>query len=256
MPPLTYTGLDVITDALIEIGIIAPGDTPDGETGQWAFRKLNDLLDVWAARKVYVWSTIFTQYTLTPNHSPHTIGPNAADFNVAQRPVRVESCAVRLNMSGSFVDSPRLNIRDSEWWAGNSVKEITSSICTDLYYDAAWENGNLFFWPIVNQSLPILLETWQAISQLNAINDPIGGPSGPGTLPPAYRAAIKYTLAMMCCPGGGKDVSPALAEQARQANKAVFGNNSTPPRINTQDAGMPKGGARKPIFNWVSGQPW
>lgn len=255
MPPATYTGLDLVTGALIEVGMIAPGETPDGETGQWAFSVLNDLLDAWAARKAYVYSTNFVQYTLLPNHSPHTIGPTG-DFVVAQRPVRVESCAVRLNSSGSFIDSPRLNIRDAAWWAGNSVKQITSSICTDLYFDESWPNGNLWFWPVVNVSLPILLETWQAISQLNSINDPIGGPGGPDTLPPAYRAAIKYTLAEMLCPGGGKEVSPALAEKARLANKAVFGNNNEPPRIQSRDAGMARGGVRKPIFNWVSGQPW
>lgn len=250
-----YTALDIITDALIENGMLAPGETPDGETGQWAFRQLNDLLDVWAARKVYVYSTNFVQYTLTPNHSPHTIGPTG-DFVVPARPVRIENCAVRLNFSGSFVDAPRLRIRDADWWAGNSVKEITSTICTDLYYDNAWENGNLFFWPVVSVALPILLETWQAIAQLNAINDPIGGPAGPNTLPQAYRAAMKYTLAEMLCPGGEKEVHPMLAEKARAANKAVFGNNNAPPRIETRDAGMAKGGSRKPIFNWVSGMPW
>lgn len=254
--PLTYTGTDIITDAMIEIGMMAPGDSLDAESGQWAFRQLNNLLDVWAARKAYVYSTNFTQYTLTPNHSPHTIGPAPADFVVAQRPVRVESCAVRLGASGSFVDSPRLNIRDADWWAANSVKQITSSICTDLYYDNAWPNGGLYFWPIPNVALPVLLETWQAIAQLNAIGDPIGGPGGPSTLPPAYRAAIIFTLAEMLCPGAQKEASPILTAKVRDANKAVFGNNNPPPRISTQDAGMPKAGGKKANFNWVSGQPW
>lgn len=254
--PLTYTGLDLITDAMIEIGMIAPGDIVDAESGQWAFRQLNNLLDVWAARKAYVYSTNFTQYTLIPNHSPHTIGPTG-DFVVAQRPVRIESCAVRLNFSGSFVDSPRLNIRDADWWAANSVKEITSSICTDLYYDASWDNGNLYFWPIPNVALPVLLETWQAIAQLDAITDPIGGPGGADTLPQGYRAAIIFTLAQMLCPGAQKEASPELIAKVREANKAVFGNNNPPPRIATQDAGMPKKGAgKKANFNWVSGQPW
>jgi hypothetical protein len=255
MPALTYTALDIITAAMIEIGMLAPGEVPDGETGTWAFGELNNLLDVWAARKAYVYSTNFVQYALIPNKSPMTIGPTG-DFVVPQRPVRIESCAVRLNAPGSFVDAPRLNIRDADWWAANAVKQIVSSIPTDLYYDNAWENGNLFFWPIPNVALPILLETWQAIAQLQAINDPIGGPGGPSTLPPAYRAALTYTLAEMLCPGAEKELSPTTAGKATAANKAVFGNNFAPPRIATRDAGMPTGRRRRGGFNWASGQPW
>lgn len=255
MPALTYTALDIITAAMVEIGMLAPGEVPGGDSAQWAFSELNNLLDVWAARKAYVYSTNFVQYTAPPNTSPVTIGPTGI-FVVPQRPVRIESCAVRLNAPGSFVDAPRLKIRDADWWAANAVKQITSSICTDLYCDGSWPNAGLFFWPIPNVALPILLETWQAIAQLQAINDPIGGPTGPNTLPPAYRAALTYTLAEMLCPGAEKELSPTTAGKAQAANKAVFGNNNPPPRISTQDAGMAHGGRRKGRFNYVSGQPW
>jgi len=253
----TVTGLDILTDALIENGMLAPGEPVDGETGQWAFRSLNDLLNLWAARKAYVYSTNFTQYTVPANTAPVLLGPTGtAGFIVPQRPVRIESCAVRLNFSGGLVDAPRLRIQDAAWWAANSVKNITSTIPTDLYYDAAWENGGLYFWPIPNVNTLILLETWQAINELAAITDPIGGATGPNSLPQAYRAALKWSLAEALCPGGSKELHPVLAEKSRIANKAVFGNNAAAPKIATYDAGMARGRVRRPNFNWISGQPW
>jgi len=71
-PVIPYYASDIITDALIEIGAVAPGETPGNEESQWAFRKYNYLLDMWAARKNFVPYSNFNTYTLTPGLSPHT----------------------------------------------------------------------------------------------------------------------------------------------------------------------------------------
>src|ERR1035438_6868812 len=80
--PLIYTALDIVTDALIEVQICAPGETPDPDTGQWAFRKLNYLLDTWSTSKKYVYASTWGFYTLDSSlpvmpdgSSQATIGP-------------------------------------------------------------------------------------------------------------------------------------------------------------------------------------
>src|ERR1035437_7931772 len=96
--PLTYVVQDIIADALAEIGMLSPGESPDGETAQWAFRKINYLLDYWSAQKNYVYKKTFETYTLVPGLSPHTIGPApGATFQVRQRPVKIISAPVILN---------------------------------------------------------------------------------------------------------------------------------------------------------------
>ena len=57
--PLQYTALDICTDAAIEVGMISPGETLSDQTtdgGQWIFRKLNDLIDLFQAKQAYVYS--------------------------------------------------------------------------------------------------------------------------------------------------------------------------------------------------------
>jgi len=256
--PVGYTDLDIITDALIETGAVAPGEAPEPEVGQWAFRRLNDLLDEWGCQRKYVYSTSFELFTLVPGLSPHTIGPAAgATFSVPVRPVRLESAALILNtgtgQGAQIVDLP-INIRDATWWALNQVKAIETNVPTDVFYSPDWPNCSLFFWPVPNQQQQVRLQLWNQVYQADQITDPIGGlNTALFQLPPGYRAAVTSTLAEQLCPGLSKEPSPQLIEKARRQRVAVLGNNEKSPRISTQDFGMPKTGGKGGYFNWASG---
>lgn len=256
---LTYTAANICTDALIEIGAMAPGEQLQADEGQWAFAKLNYLIDEWAAKRIYVYSYAFNVYTLVAGLLPHTIGPSGnATFStgILPRPVRLESAAQLLNAGAPQgpVDLP-INIRDDAWWAANQVKQIQTNVVTDVYYDPTAPDGSLYFWPVPNTQNQVRLQFWQSVQSFLAITDPVGGPGGPGTLPPAYRAALMYTLAERLCPGAKLQVTPELARQALMARTALFGNNAKSPRMVTQDFGIPKAGrvGTRGDFNWVSG---
>lgn len=258
--PLAYRVLAIIIDAFIEIGQVAPGEQPSPEEAQWGFRKLNYRTDEWAALQAYVYSYAFTVYDVQPAISPVLIGPSVLaniSTNGKPRPVRIESAALLLNESSSVgvVDLP-LNIRDRQWWANNQVKQIQTDVPTDLFYDPTNPDGSLYFWPVLNVTGQLRLQTWETVSQFTSIQDPIGGPDGPGTLPQGYRNALMLTLAEDLCPGGNRPVPPSLAEKARKARAAIFGNNAKSPRMSTQDSGMPRAGQKsgtRSDFNWATG---
>lgn len=257
--PISYTTLDVITDALIEIGAVAPGEAPGGAEGQWAFRKLNYLVDEWQALERYVYSYQYNIYTLVAGLSPHTIGPSGtATFSTAPqpRPVRLESAALLLNVGSPTgpIDLP-MNIRDHDWWALNQVKNIQTNVPTDVYYDPTSPDGSLYFWPVPNSQQQVRLQFWQTVSQFTSITDPIGGPGGPGTLPQAYRAALMLTLAESLLPGSNRPAPATLEGRAIKARAAVFSNNAKSPRMHSNDSGMPKSGSTgvRGDFNWATG---
>lgn len=239
-------GSSIIKNALWEIQALDFDGTPSDAEYAFALSKMNDIIDQWAARSIMAWNLNFAVYTLVPNLSPHTIGPTGT-FVVTQRPVTVESASVVLTNSQPWVDVP-MNIRDDAWWAANDVKSLTSTIPTDLYYSPDWENGSLYFWPVPTTAYGVRLETWNVLSQLVTVDQPI-------SVPPAYRDALTMSLAVRLAPayGKGASLSPVTIEAARRALVALQGNNSKSPRITTAEAGQGNR-TRGSMFNWETGQ--
>lgn len=264
--PKDYYASDLVLDAAIEIGIVSPGneDNFPSEQANWIFRKLNYMLDIWAAKKAFVLNNNFQVFQLVPGLSPILIGPTGTapigmpdDLNwvLPQRPIAIESAALLLNDSTEEVDC-NINVRDDQWWAALQTKKITSTVPTDLYYSASWENGECNFWPVQNTSRNVRLQLREVLLQYNSITDPIGGPNTTkATLAPSYRAAMMHTLAEMIAPSFKVEVTPALQKAAVEARKAVFGNNNLAARVATRDYGVPRGSRSGGQWNYGFGGP-
>lgn len=241
----TVTALDLIKEALMEIGVYSQGETPSAADAAFGLSKLNRALDSWNAKKLNLYNVEFNSYTLVPSLQPHTIGPTGATFTVAQRPVRIENAAIILTTSSPSVRCP-LNIRNDDWWANLRVRDILTTLPTDLYYSPSWPNGSLFLWPVPTTAYGIELETWTALGQIANLTTPI-------SLPPGYQDAITYTLALTLCPAFAKQPDPILEVAWQKAMQIIQSVNSTAPLMSTRDFGMPKAGPVTPYFNYLTG---
>jgi hypothetical protein len=239
--PLTTRA--VITQSLQDLGILAANEALSASDADFALQKLARLIDNWNAEREAVYVDRFETFTLTPSLSPHTIGPTAATWTATQRPVSIE--AANLILPGSPAVRTTINLRDVQWYEGQSVPDLETTIPTDLYYAPTWPNGSLYFWPIPTAAYDVELQTRIVLAEL-ALDDTF-------TMPPGYRDAITLTLAEELAPSYGQQIPERLALSAQQARARIFANNDQPRRISTADAGMPSGGGKGSYFNYRSG---
>lgn len=205
---------------------------------------LNQLVNYWAARDCYAWTTTFVTYTLSPGHQPHLIGPGltAPDFAASIRPTAIDSASILFGNQPQ-PDTP-LRLRDNAWWAGNQNKGTQSTLPTDLYYEADFPNGQLWFWPIPTVANKVRLEGNVVLQEFATLDDVFIAPQ-------AYQAAVTLTLAEELCDIWELPTPANLPRRALKARDALQSNNNLAPRIASADFGTfssPSGD-----FNYMTG---
>lgn len=242
---------------LLELGAIAAGDDIPAYLIQLTKTRLNQVADLWNARSLLAFNKTFSNYTLTPNHQPHLIGPglHSPDFAVAAgtgggsgasvRPVKIYGCSIVLNNVTPSVSVP-INVRDDDWWHNQRVKSLSSTIPTDVYYSPDFPNGSLFFWPVPSVAFGVELETRVPIAQCD-VNDTV-------SLPPGYELGLTLSTAeemLSLIPVAGRQDGVLIARAAR-ARGIIVGANSAAPTMATRDHGIAPG--KSDGFNYYTGQ--
>ena len=244
---ITVTAQSVIVAALQEIEALSPGEQPSIEDSAWVLQKLQRLIDEYNAREPMVYSVNFQVFTLPIDTQPITIGPGAA-FDINQRPVSIESASLILNNGtpGSNDVEVPLNIRDADWWAGQAIKGLQSTLPTDLYYNPAWPDGQIYLWPVPTAVNQLRLQLRGVLGQITSYSQSF-------SMPPAYWNAILYRLAVSLCPSFGKQAGPDLLREEARALKAVEGNNISSPRLFSDSPSQSSTSRSRPDFNFLTG---
>lgn len=240
---ITVKAADILNAAMREIGALATGEQPSIGDSADVLQKLQRLIDRFNAREPMVYNVNFTRFTLPVATQPVTIGPSG-DFDANQRPVKIYSCGLILTGTDPEVEIP-VNIRDQAWWANNRVKNLESTLPTDLYYSPDWALGQCFFWPIPTQANDVRLETRLVLTEVRDYNASF-------SMPPGYWDALVYSLAESIGPMFERPISADLLRLKAAAIKAIQVNNIASPRGHTGDAGMPGIGVRG-NFDYYSG---
>lgn len=241
---ISVTALQIINAALSEIGALAAGETASSNDQAWVLQKLQRLIDQYNARDVMIYTTTFAPFTIQANLSPHTIGPTGT-FVVNQRPRKIPSIGLVLQSGGSQVEIP-LYPRDRDWWAGQTIKNLNSTIPTDYYYEPDWPNGSIYFWPVPNAVNGVLIQSSLVLSEITAFDQTF-------SLPPGYWDAVVYPLAISLCPSFERQASQELIAGARQAVKAIQESNIQSPRLASDAPSQSGRNNARPDFSFLTG---
>jgi hypothetical protein len=243
----TQTGLDLITDALVEIGAYAAGDTPSTADQATGLRYLNRLIDSSNAQKPTIYTAQLDTLTMTPNKQSYTIGVDPAgaatpDF-VAARPVRI----TRANLLLSATVRRKIDIITAEEWAAIKYQTVYGPP-RKVYNDRGFTTGfaKLWFYPIPDAAYQWEQYSWHQNANLTAVANAVD-------YPPGYAEWWLYHLALRLSVPFGRAPSEATIEFARQATERIGALNCESPKLNAGDAAMFDGDGAG-LYNWLDGQ--
>lgn len=212
--------LDLLTDALIEIGAIAVGETAQAADIQFALRTLNRMLAVWSTEDLTVYTITPQVFPLVSGKQVYTIGAGG-DFNTP-RPVKIPMVSVLQNPGASNELEIPVSILTDEEWQGVAMKQTPS-----VFPVYAWITGdvplnNIYFWPVPGSAAySVKLYAWGLFTTYTQLTTVMSFPNG-------YEEAILSNLAIMLCPSYGLQPSTILGQRALVSKNAIQSLNVEP----------------------------
>ena len=175
------TALQLITDALQEIGVVADGETPSADQSAHGLRALNRMLGRWSQRRLMLPSLAEVSVPLDGSAS-YTIGPTSADVTAA-RPIRIEM-ARAVDASGFEYQVAVLN---QQRWNSVLDKTTTGGPPDRVYYAATNTNGTLYVYPVAS-GYTLRLDCRSVVASFATLTTQLALPDG-------YEDAIIPSLA-------------------------------------------------------------
>jgi hypothetical protein len=234
--------LDIITDAMQEIGAIGAGETPNSNDAALGLSRLNLMMSSWSIQPMTIPVIRREVFDIVSNQSTYTIGPGA-DLDTT-RPTMLTGAGLLLNNTSPVVEIPRGLLTD-DGYRSIQVKTLTSPLFTNVYYNPTFSTdgwGTIFLWPTPTNAInQLVLYRPEQLSEFTDLATQY-------VLPPGCQEAMLYNLAMRMCKPFGRPVDDALSKMAR-TSLATFKRANTKMADLINDAAMLGSGAQQYGYN-------
>jgi hypothetical protein len=212
--------LDIITDAMQEIGAIGAGETPNPNDAALGLSRLNLMLGGWQLQPQTIPVVRREVFSVVANQATYTIGPGA-DLDTT-RPSMLTGAGLLLNNSNPPVELSRGLLTD-DGYQSIPIKTLTNTLFTNVYYNPTYATdgwGTIFLWPTptVDTNDLVLYRPEQLSEFADLATQYI--------LPPGCQEAMFYNLAVRLCGPFGRPVDPELSTMARKS-MATFKRGNT-----------------------------
>ena len=232
---VTTTWTRLFTDAAVDSGALAPGESMPAEIAEVLRRHANRMLGQWRQQKRYVWAAQAQEWAFGSSKQAYTVGASAdsPDFAVTsgQRPNHIDRAKLVLVNSTPNVemDLPVLNVQE---YSAENVPKLTTTIPGRLYYAPTVPNGTLYPIPYpTNTSNKLKLWWWIQIDDVSAAN--VGADV---TFPDGYDDALIATLTERVCIPLGKTITDDMKALARQGRATIAATSIAAPPMLVSDA--------------------
>lgn len=229
------TALDLITGAAKLIGVVFKSEALSSDEANDGLVLLNEMIDTWSNDDMSTIVSTIESFSLTGAAS-YTIG-SGGDFSTS-RPLNILTAVVRV---GS-VDYPLRLITQEEYQTQIAVKSITSPIPQFLTYDDGYPLGVIKTFPLGTSGSTLFLQTEKPLGNFTLLTTAVN-------LPPGWKRALKYNLAVDMAPTYGVEVPASVMETAKSSAGAI--RRAT--LINKAMPLLPQNPARYSIYSGTPG---
>lgn len=232
------TATSIIRDALMELGVLAEGDTATASMSNDALRALNRVCELLSNGKSFAYYPSLSQRALT-GESSFTIGPSG-DVTAA-RPISIESAY----NDRSGISYP-VRVVDNQLWDSIAYKGLTGqSNAIYIWYEPLLPNGVVHVWPITS-GCTLNMRTVNMVASFPDLTTNV-------SLPPAYEDCLICNLAVRLStqyPAGV--LSVATVANARNTLKTIRKTNLVVPTLSLPSSVTSNGG-NVGYANFISG---
>jgi hypothetical protein len=218
---------DVITDALLDLGILAEGEVPTASQSTQGLRRLVRFLKLCRTENLYIPLIARATATLTPSATSFTVG-TGGNINIVRPGLQQVEKVNYLDSSVSPANEISLGplMTEAEYEA-IPMKTQTSSRPARVYYSPTYPLGTLIPWPIsTGASLQWVFYYHAALADFAAISDTV-------TVPDGYEQFLVKSIALELAPSFGvREINPALIQQATEARRMVTRSNQRAVELN------------------------
>lgn len=204
----TTTVSDLINSALRLIGQLAEGEVPSAATAQDALTTFNQMVDSWSTERLSVYGTFDQVKNWPPGERKQTLGPTGT--LVGERPILVDDSTFFIDV-GTGLSFPVSLINEDQYNA-ISTKETTSSYSKWLWVNMTYPDIELSLYPVPTNLLEFHFISVIPLPEAQNLTTVIA-------LPPGYRRALRFNLAMELANEFGVEPSEQTKRVAMSAKR-------------------------------------
>ena len=206
----------LVADAMFLAKVLGQDQTASSGDTNLVLRCLNRMLDSWSNEKLMIFTRDSETFSTIAGQQAYLTSILAAG-----RPIAID--AMRLTLSGVDYAVGQIDVGK---WNSIPVKNV-SSIPSVFFYDAAYPNASIFFYPIPHAVFTVTVYAQRVLSAPLAMATNLA-------MPPGYEAAIVAGLAVEIWGFFKSTPMPAMmASQANSARSVIKRTNYTPMEMET-----------------------
>jgi hypothetical protein len=215
IPPTTI--LDIIRRALRLLGVLATGETADGPEAADALQVLNWMIESWTNEKLMVYYIQNELFQIIAGKGSYTIGPDPSQDFDTMLPIKIESAFARDNSSG-YLNDYKLELIPNDRYQDIFQKFLPTTYPKYIHYVRTWPYGQIDLWPIPTRNYVLGLSHWHQITKYLNLTDIV-------CLPPGYKTALAYNLAVDLAGEYGQAISPLVTMKATETKTILKREN-------------------------------